>query len=128
MMRKIRDRRPGFMKQITEWRGEMRYDLYYIFIDSFKVRDLTLADVIAAGYKVQGCGPNLELPPNRTSIIGGVLHIAFDLDILCLDLVAEGFPNSIQVTGKEVEFEWTDECSYASWSAIRLAAEDIQKI
>ena len=128
MMREIRDRRPSFMKQIDEWKMDNYYDQYYIFIDSFNVRDTTLADIIAAGYKVQGLGHNLELPDYKTPIIGGVIHLAYDLDILCLDLVAEGFSEAIQVTGKDKEFEWTDEQNYASWSAVRLAAEEIQNI
>lgn len=124
-MRKIRDRRPAFMKQIKEWQGNDYYDRYHIYIDYFSARDLRLADVLAAGYKVQGLGPNLEIPSAKTPILGGVLHLAHDLDILCLDLVAEGFADPIQVTGKDKEFEWTDEQNYGSWTAIRQAMEDI---
>lgn len=127
MRRLIPDRRPAFMRQVPEYRNDDVYGRYYILIDGYPMRNTTINDVLAAGYKLQPLGPSIDISEEdkKKTILGCILHLCTDLDILSLELFIDGSSWSFQVHGKAEEFEWCDEQNYSSWSALRLAMEEM---
>ena len=130
MKREIPDLRPAFMMQTPEYRNSDIYGRSYILIASYHMRNTTLNDVIAAGYKLEQMGPGggISEEDKKKPVLGCVLHLCLDLDILSLELFVDGTSWSFQVHGKTEEFEWCDEQNYSSWSALRLAMEEIHNM
>ena len=130
MKREIPDLRPMFMRQIPEYNSSDMYGRCYILIASYDMRNTTINDVLAAGYKLQPLGPSNDISEEhkKKTILGCVLHLCLDLDILSLELFVGGSSWSFQVSGKAEEFEWGDEQNYSSWSALRLAMEEIHNM
>ena len=130
MKRLIPDLRPTFMRQIPEYNSSDMYGRCYILIASYDMRNTTINDVLAAGYKLQPPGPSNDISEEhkKKNILGCVLHLCLDLDILSLELFVGGSSWSFQVSGKTEEFEWGDEQNYSSWSALRLAMEEIHNM
>lgn len=130
MKRLIPDLRPTFMRQIPEYNSSDMYGRCYILIASYDMRNTTINDVLAAGYKLQPLGPSNDISEEhkKKNILGCVLHLCLDLDILSLELFVGGSSWSFQVSGKTEEFEWGDEQNYSSWSALRLAMEEIHNM
>ena len=125
--------KPGFMHKITH---VDEYQRYYHFVDSHSFMEnnhgrrkmVTVKMLVDAGFVLHNS--ECKCPALNAKVFGCVLHVATDLDILCLDLVVEGEKDWVSVVNdKGLPIEqmcWPEECNYEHWTATRQAMHRLE--